>query len=166
MPRPQQITRARRWRCVGRVPATGEHRRLCDRFQRRPLCIKPYLEARRVRSSVGHKVELQRNDCTAPSEWGRYVNPKGDEAGGRSGSESQVPRSTRFSGQHDAKRAETNLCAPAHRLTLAKHWLCFSSLACGRVGTPSLPLASACSKAVMPGALARAVPGHCWARSV
>ena len=51
----------------------------------------------------------------------------------------------------------TNVCATAHRLTVAKHWLCCLSLACGRVGTPSLPLASVVSKAVMPGALAMVV---------
>ncbi len=86
---------------------------------RQRFSSKPYLEALRVRSSVGHQVELQRNDSTTLSKWGRYVNPKGGEAGGRRGGASQVPRSTRFSIQHDAQASRhqclrhsalTNIC--------------------------------------------------------
>ncbi len=98
-----------------------------------------------------------------------FVNPGGRASGGRLkgsfsgrlpptlqigtlcnlamvGDVSQVVQISGVCSRAMRQRAETNVCATAHRLTPAKRWLCCLSLACGRVGTPSLPLASVVSK--------------------
>ncbi len=73
------------------------------------------------------------------------------------GDVSQVVQISSVCSRAMRQRAEHHICAIAHRLTLAKHWLCFSSLVCGNGVPRRFHWPAWFPKAVMPGTLAMVV---------
>lgn len=158
------------------MSATGKRRRLCDRLQRRPLCITPVLETRK-----GAKRWATPSGALAERLASTFQNAAlcKSEAGGRSGRVPQLPRTPRDSlvvlghgGIPPCPLTETtehrttssgDVPLPPSAATGGDTWPSFwrmprdSFVVPGHCGTPHWPLTRATdsrnSKAVMLGAL-------------